>query len=114
MKKHVTLDNLKTFLDCCDDRFIQQEAGKGLSTNDFTDTYKERIKSIDYGAEKNIITAISVDGDELSITPGRTAVVEVVTEDDIKQLAKEVNEGIGGDADFETATDNDIYSIVHS
>ena len=114
MKRHVTLGNLKTFLDCCDDRFIQQEAGKGLSTNDFTDIYRDRIKSIDYGAEKNIITSIIIDGEELSITPGRTAVVEVVTEDDIKEIAQEVNEGIGGDADFEMASDDDIYSIVHS
>ena len=113
MEKAVSFENLKTFLACINSQFVQKKNGYGLSANDYTDLDRERVRTMEPNAEHNIITSIIIDGEELSITPGRTAVVEVVTEDDIKEIAQEVSEGIGGDADFEMASDDDIYKIIH-
>lgn len=114
MKKHVTLDNLKMFLGCLDGRFIQQKAGFGLSSNDFTDAYKERVKSIEPDAEKNVITSICIADEDIDVTDDRKAHIEAIGETDIKELSDEVNDGIGGDANFEVATSSDVYDIMHS
>lgn len=113
MKKHITLENLCAFLMCLDTRFVQQQAGYGLSSNDFTDRYKERIRTIEPNAERNVITSISVDGDDLPIE-NREVIIETVDEEDIRSIVKEVKDGIGGDGNVEIATSNDIYDVVHS
>ena len=89
-KKHVTLENLRMFLSCCDERFVQQKPGFGLSSNDFTDKYKERIRSIDEDAEKNTVIGISVDDLDLDIPKSRVINLGAITEDDILSLANEV------------------------
>lgn len=89
-KKHVTLENLRMFLSCCDERFVQQKPGFGLSSNDFTDKYKERIRSIEEDAEKNTVIGISVDDLDLDIPKSRVINLGAITEDDILSLANEV------------------------
>lgn len=47
---------------------VNKEAGKGLSTNDFTNTLYDKLIDIEYNAEKNVITSISVNGKPQTIT----------------------------------------------
>jgi hypothetical protein len=47
---------------------VNKEAGKGLSTNDFTNTLYDKLIDIEYRAEKNVITSISVNGKPQTIT----------------------------------------------
>jgi hypothetical protein len=46
---------------------VDKEAGKGLSTNDFTDAYKEKLDGVESGAQVNDIEHIQVNGSELTI-----------------------------------------------
>lgn len=46
---------------------VSTEAGKGLSSNDFTTAYKEKLDGIETGAEVNIIEGITLN--ETSLTP---------------------------------------------
>lgn len=41
--------------------FVKKETGKGLSTNDYTNTEKEKLAGIEEGAEKNPILAVAAD-----------------------------------------------------
>lgn len=41
---------------------VDKEAGKGLSSNDFTDAEKEKLSSVETGAEANVIEGVSVNG----------------------------------------------------
>lgn len=47
---------------------VNTETGKGLSTNDFSDTYKNKINGIESGAEVNIIETVKVNGSALTPT----------------------------------------------
>ena len=42
--------------------FVEKVTGKNLSTNDFTDALKNKLDSIEGGAEKNKINAVSIQG----------------------------------------------------
>jgi hypothetical protein len=48
--------------------FVQQEAGKGLSTNDLTDALKKKLDEIAEGAQVNVIESVKVNGTALEIT----------------------------------------------
>ena len=47
---------------------VDVEVGKGLSTNDFDNTYKDKLDSIAASAQTNVIEKVKVGGTELSIT----------------------------------------------
>lgn len=49
---------LATAAKSLEDNKVDKEEGKGLSTNDYTDEDKEKLDSLDVGAEKNVITGI--------------------------------------------------------
>lgn len=42
----LTLENLQYFKEKSDEAYIKKEAGKGLSTNDYTDADKEAIAAL--------------------------------------------------------------------
>ena len=44
------------------DNKVTKETGKGLSTNDFTDAYKEQLERLGEGGEENVITEIQING----------------------------------------------------
>lgn len=48
--------------------FVQQEAGKGLSANDLTDTLLQKLNGIAEGAQVNVIESVKVNGVALDIT----------------------------------------------
>lgn len=58
------------------DKFVQQQAGSGLSSNDFTNILKEKLESVESGAEKNKV--LSVNNKEGNV---------IVTSDDIEFLS---------------------------
>lgn len=43
---------------------VDKVDGKGLSTNDYTTNEKSKLAGIEEGAEKNVVTAVSVDSDD--------------------------------------------------
>ena len=45
-------------------KYVRKEEGKGLSTNDFTDAYREKLDSIEDNAQVNVLETISVNGGE--------------------------------------------------
>ena len=67
------------------DSYVLKESGKGLSTNDFTTVYKNKIDKIESGANNyslptasasvlggiKVGSGLSIDGGVLNATPGR-------------------------------------------
>lgn len=49
-------------------KFVEQEVGKGLSTNDYTTAEKEKLAGVAIGAEVNAINTIKVNGTAQTIT----------------------------------------------
>lgn len=47
---------------------VQQEAGKGLSTNDYTTAEKSKLSGIATGAQVNVIESVKVNGSALTVT----------------------------------------------
>lgn len=47
-KKYLDKDGLAYFIEKNDQRYVKQEEGKGLSANDFTDEYKQKIDDLSY------------------------------------------------------------------
>ena len=70
---------------------VNTESGKGLSTNDFSNAYKEKLNGIATGSQANVIESISVNGVKQSIS------------------AKNVNIDISGKANT-----SDVYSKTDS
>lgn len=110
MSKYVTLENLKAFLEEADGRYVYRKSGFGLSSNDFEDEYKNRIKSIEDGAEKNRIVEIRLNDE--AIAPEKNRVVDIrlpeATKDDL-DLVLDIKEEIGEDHEY--ATDKDIQKL---
>ena len=46
---------------------VDAEAGKGLSTNDFTNDLKSKLDAIEAGAQANVIENVSMNGEALVI-----------------------------------------------
>lgn len=79
-KKYLDLDGLSHFKSKLDTSYVEQETGKGLSTNDYTDTEKTKLAGIDSGAEVNVIESITVNGVTATIS-GKSASVTIPTGD---------------------------------
>ena len=47
---------------------VNKEAGKGLSSNDFTDAEKEKLESVEPGAQENVIEVVKRNGSVLTVT----------------------------------------------
>lgn len=76
---------------------VATEAGKGLSTNDFTTTEKNKLAGIEAGAQKNTVTSVA----------GKTGAV-TVTKADVG-LGSVQNYGIATKAQAEAGTSNSVY-----
>lgn len=111
MSKYVTLENLKAFLEESDGRYVYRKSGFGLSSNDFEDEYKNRIKSIEDGAEKNRIMEIRLN--DILIEPEKNRAVNIklpeATKDDMDKLL-ELKFDIEDDSEYATEKDiNDLF-----
>lgn len=94
MAKHITLPQMDKIWKAAKKLFVAQEAGKGLSTNDFDDVAKDKLAGIAEGAEKNVITAIKVNGSLVDIEADGSVDVRV------EKVA------------IEEATDEDIDAVL--
>ena len=65
--KYVDLDGLSHFKLKLDNEFVEKEAGKGLSTNDYTTAEKTKLAGIDSNAEENVIESVVVNGTTATI-----------------------------------------------
>lgn len=79
-KKYLDLDGLSHFKSKLDTEYVEQETGKGLSSNDYTDTEKTKLAGIDSGAEVNVIESITVNGVTATVS-GKSASVTIPTGD---------------------------------
>lgn len=59
---------LNYFKQQLDKFFVKQVSGKGLSTNDYTSTEKNKLSGIASGAQANVIESVKVNGTALSVT----------------------------------------------
>lgn len=57
--KIIRLSNLKTFLASLKGLFVEQESGKGLSSNDFTTAEKNKLAGIAAGANAYFLPTAS-------------------------------------------------------
>lgn len=93
MKKYVNYSGLQYLIEELKNKFVQQQSGKGLSTNDFTTILKDKLTGIESGAEVNTVTSVnsklgdivltSDDIDFLSSATGATAITIRAAIDDI-------------------------------
>lgn len=79
-KKYLDYDGLSHFKSKLDSEFVEQETGKGLSSNDYTNTEKTKLAGIDSGAEVNVIESITVNGITATVS-GKSASVTIPTGD---------------------------------
>lgn len=103
--KIISLDRLKDFLDKLKETFVAQEAGKGLSTNDYTTPEKTKLQGIAEGAQVNVIEGIKVNG-------------EAVTDEDSDKvlditIPTKVSE-LQNDSNFISATDGKAQDAAHA
>ena len=70
--KEIVLDALAKYkareLIFNDARYVAQVAGKGLSTNDFTTTEKDKLAGIAASAQVNVIEKVQVNGTDVPVT----------------------------------------------
>ena len=57
--------------------YVEKEAGKGLSTNDYTTTEKNKLAGIASGAEKNTIKSIKLNGSALTPDSGKAVNIDL-------------------------------------
>jgi hypothetical protein len=68
---------------------VSKETGKGLSTNDFTNTLLEKLNKIQANAEENLIESISVNGTTQTITNKNVDIqLEDIASEDIEANTK--------------------------
>ena len=82
--------------------FVVKEAGKSLSTNDFTNELKTKLDGVAAGAQANVIEKITVNGVEATVTEknvvltiptGELAELDTVDMDHLAQAVKDVING---------------------
>lgn len=75
-KKYLDDNGLLYFWQKISGKFVEKEAGKGLSTNDYTTNEKNKLGAIESGAEVNVIENIEVNGVTGTVS-GKTASVTI-------------------------------------
>lgn len=113
MSKRITLDNLKTIIEESDDRYVRQRRGYGLSSNDFEDEYKERIRSVEDNAEMNRISAIKLEN--VTLKPDEQRVVNIhlpeATKDEMDEILNIKTENPDDKDEDQYATVKDIQAL---
>lgn len=90
------------------EKFVEKETGKGLSSNDFTNAYREKLDGIESGAEVNIIEKIKLNGTELPISNKE---INIPVDDTLNNTStnpiqnKKVFEALEGKEDSSNKTD---------
>ena len=69
-------------------KFVAQESGKGLSTNDYTTTEKNKLSGIASGAQVNVIETVKRNGTALTVT---SKAVDVIVPTNTSDLTNDSN-----------------------
>ncbi len=77
--KFLNYEGLEHLITEIKERFIQKVSGKDLSTNDFTNLYKDKLDGIENNAEINKIELIKRNGTNLSIDVDKSVDINVPT-----------------------------------
>lgn len=75
---------------------VDKVEGKGLSTNDFNNTYKTKLDGIEDGAEVNVIEEIKLDG--VALTPDGNRAVNIPVDDTLEETGIPADSKAVGDA----------------
>lgn len=62
MRSALTRETLSQLWDAIKNKYVAKESGKGLSTNDFSNTLKSKLDGVEANAQVNKIEAIQVNG----------------------------------------------------
>lgn len=94
---------------------VEQEAGKGLSTNDYTTPEKEKLAGIESGAQVNKIETISVNGVPVQIEGKAVNILQPI----IEKLSLSLDAATGSiilsyDGDEVTRVDTALELIIES
>lgn len=89
MAKVVSLDNLKTFLAELRKLFVVQEAGKTLTTNDYTNSEKEKLSTVEASAQENKIETITLGSTVLPIA-NKNVTIDTMSTTDIKAMLQRI------------------------
>ena len=98
--KYVNGQGLSHFWSLIKQKFVAKETGKGLSTNDFTKAYKDKLDGIDSGANKYTLPTassstkggvkvgggLSMSGEVLSVKPVEYSVLVDANNKDVVKL----------------------------
>lgn len=57
--------------------YVAQEAGKGLSTNDYTTEAKTKLDGVAEGAQVNVIESVTVKGETITTTTGKNVELDL-------------------------------------
>lgn len=77
--KFLNYEGLEHLITEIKERFIQKVSGKDLSTNDFTNLYKDKLDEIENNAQINKIELIKRNGTNLSIGADKSVDINVPT-----------------------------------
>lgn len=78
-EKNGSTDVLQNIIDDLVDNKVDKEAGKGLSTNDYTTAEKTKLSGISEGAQANVLEGVQVNGTDLTITSKKVNVPKATT-----------------------------------
>lgn len=113
MAKYLDQDGLAHFVEKNDERYVRKEEGKGLSTNDFSDEYKQIVDDLNYTKIAiNSMTATN-SSNEIGATVTDTDVAWTLNKEPKTQKIKfssEAEESLGIDARSKSYTGKSVQS----
>lgn len=113
MAKYLDQDGLAHFVEKNDERYVRKEEGKGLSTNDFSDKYKQIVDDLNYTKIAiNSMTATN-SSNEIGATVTDTDVAWTLNKEPKTQKIKfssEAEESLGIDARSKSYTGKSVQS----
>ena len=92
--KYLDQNGLLYFWQKIKNAFVAKEAGKGLSTNDYTTAEKSKLAGIEASADVNIIESVKVNG--TALTPDATKAVDVSVPTKVSDLTIDGNVVVDG------------------
>ena len=89
--KVLTLDGLTYFASkfkaWVTEGFVAKESGKGLSTNDYTTTEKNKLAGVATGAQVNVVESVKVNGTTLAVS-SKAVNIDLSTKSDVSAIPK--------------------------
>ena len=77
-------------------KFVAQESGKGLSTNDYTTAEKTKLSGIATGAQANKIESVKVNGTALTPDSSKAVNVDLSAYAKSADVTKEIASAVSG------------------